>query len=202
MIVTLELDPKSRGLIERHAKAAGEAHGAFVGALATSVVAGAEEVRLLAAQDRLGLRMQHPGSGLAASIMGWMIDEQAPLAAIGVPSNTPAARYAAIHEFGGTILPKSGKALAIPISAEARSVASPRDMEGLTLIPRQGRPPLLVREFLGGGRKKARFEVHWVLVRSVTLPATHWFSEGIRRAARVIGKAFESRLGEYLKKWH
>jgi hypothetical protein len=201
MIVTLELDPKSLALIQAHAKAAGAAQEAFAGALGTSVVAGAEEVRSLAAQGSLGFRMQHPGSGLAASIMGWMIDEAAPLAAIGVPSNAPAARYAAIHEFGGTILPKSGKALAIPISAEAKNYASPRDMEGLTLIPRRGRPPLLVRE-ISGGRKKARFEVHWVLVPSVTLPATHWFSEGVRLAAGVIKKAFESRLREYLRKWH
>jgi len=200
MIVSLELTQKSKAAIARHAGAAGEARKAFLDALGAAVVTGGEEVRESLALGRLGLRMRHPGSGLAASVMGWLIDPESLVGAIGVPSNSPAARYAAIHEFGGTITPKSAKALAVPISAEAREVASPRDMTGLTLMPRKGKPPLLVR-LIGGGRKKERVEVHWVLLPKVEIQATHWLSEGVRRATKAIARAAQSVVNEYVRRW-
>lgn len=81
--------------------------------------------------------------------------------------------YARIQELGGTILPKNGKYLAIPISREAKQVASPRDMPNLVFVQSVKGQPMLVSEQLGKGRKGklGKVVVHWLLRLSVTLPA-------------------------------
>jgi len=202
MIVTLEIDPASRALVSRHAASAPQAEAAFAGALGAAVFDGAESVREDLALGRLGLRPSSGQGGLEESVSGWMIDRAIPLAAVGVPSNAPAARYAAMQEFGGRIVPRTAKALAVPISAEAKGHESPRDMEGLSLMPRRGKPPLLVR-LIGGGRSRARarVEVHWVLVPSVTILGTGWLSSGVRRAVGAMERAFGGRLRAFVKSW-
>lgn len=73
--------------------------------------------------------------------------------------------------YGGTISPKRGRALTIPVSAEAHGKTVKEFESGgsasarLTFIKRTGKTPLLVR-VLGD-----RIEVHYVLVRSVTQAA-------------------------------
>ena len=200
MIVTLEIDAASRERIAAHERAAGAAGEAIGEALLTAAVAGAADVRAQLVRGQLGLTMQRPGSGLAASLMGWMVDDSVPLAALGVPANTPAARYAAIHERGGTITPRTAKALAVPVSAEAKRHTSPRDMADLDFIPRKGRPPLLVRQLKRRG-DVVGMEVHWVLVASVTIRAVHWLTRGVEHAREGMTDAFADRLGEYLDEW-
>lgn len=78
-------------------------------------------------------------------------------------------KYAAIQERGGIIKAKSGRALAIPVHPLAKAKTGPRDFgDTLTLIPRKGRPPLLVKK-VGGAAK--RFEIMYVLKKSVKIPA-------------------------------
>jgi len=189
MIVSLQVPPETRRSIRKTAQFAERLKPALAAGLGAAAYVGAENVREQLSGGQLGLQMQHPGQGLAASLSGWMIDQQKPVAAIGVPGNTPAAAYAAIQEFGGTITPKNAKALAVPISDEAKKHTSPRDMEGLDLIPRKDKPPLLVRQMTRRG-KDVGFEVHWVLVGSVTIAATHWLSRGVAAASGEMGEAF------------
>lgn len=194
MIATLQFTAETRRRIAADQAAADRFGAATVGGLTAGSAVGAEEVRRQLSAGSLGLRMIHPASGLAASVTGWMIDESLHMAAIGVPSNAPAASYASIHEFGGTILPKNGRSLAIPVSDEARKWGGPRQMEAeggvdLDFIPRAGKPPLLVSKMHRRGRH-AGFDLHWVLVSSVTIPARHWLSKGVDNAAPQIGAAF------------
>jgi hypothetical protein len=195
MILTIELSEEARALIERHEKTAQGAGRAMTEALHTAVHVGAQEIRQALYQSGYGLTMRHPGQGgLAWSMEGWMISED--LAALGVPSNTPAARYAAILEFGGTITPKQARALAVPVSEEAKKSAGPRTMAGLQFIPREGKPPLLARVMRGG-----RLQVHWVLLASVTIPGRHWLALSAGNAKGAMERAFEGRLNEYVGEW-
>jgi hypothetical protein len=191
-VVTIELTPDSMAAIRRHAERADAVPAAMSAAMQTACVAGAEDIRMRLVTGELGLTMQNPGSGLAASLTGWMLDDAAPLGAVGVPSNSPAAAYAGIHERGGVITPRSARALAIPLTAEARRYSSPRDMRDLVLIKSPGRNPILAR-VVG-----QTVEPQWVLVPSVTIPARHWLSRGGEAAQGEMAQAFESRLMEVL----
>lgn len=70
--------------------------------------------------------------------------------------------YAAIHEFGGVIKPKSAKFLAIPITAAAKTYAKPRDFpDKLHFIPGSS----------GGILANREGEAQYILRSSVTIPA-------------------------------
>ena len=200
MIVTIEYTEQTRRTIERHGRRIAELPVVLSEALGDGAAAGADEVRRSLVMGESELTMRNPGQGgLASCVFGWMLDPTAPLAAIGVPSNTPAAAYAGIQEHGGTIRPKpGGRALAIPVSDEAEMFDSPIDHEQATgelvLIRRASGPPLLIRPNAGG----ADFELHWVLVPSVEIRATHWLSEGVQAAAGIISDAAQGRINRWL----
>lgn len=196
MIITLEIPASTRRTIQQHKKLSREAPKALSKGLQAAVATGAEQIRESLVRGRLGLTMQHPASGLAASMDGWMV---APLTgAIGVPANSPAAAYARILETGGTIYPRTAKALAVPVSEEAKQYTSPRDMPGLIFIDRkkQGKPPLLVREAGGDA-----IEVMWVLLPSVTIPAFHWLTQGANLAKGPMAEAMQDVMSDYARKW-
>ena len=196
MLVTIDITAEARRKIARDQQLAAQVDGAMAKAMEHTVAVGADEIAVMVKTGEVGLR----SDTAAASLMGWMINPSTPTGAIGVPANTPAAAWARIQEEGGTIYPKRAKALAVPISDEAKGYSSPRDMPDLQLIPRKGKPPLLVRELSKRG-DVIGFELHWVLVPSVTILATHWLSRGAKRAAPEMRDAFRERLGEYLEKW-
>ncbi|HUX00233.1 MAG TPA: hypothetical protein VMY35_04570 [Phycisphaerae bacterium] len=200
--MTLEIPPATQAKIDRGGRAAKQAGAALAAGLEAAAVGGAEEIRELLLRGELGLDMRHPGSGLAASLAGWMIDDSLPLAAVGVPANSPAAAYAGILERGGTITPKSARLLAIPVSEEARRYSSPRDMPDLTLISRKasGKPPLLVRQLSRRGDVRG-FELHWVLVPSVTIEPRRWLSRGAARVTTTMAGSFQDVLDEYAREW-
>lgn len=199
-VVTLDIPAASRRTIERAAGSAERADEAIAKGLETAVVIGADVIAEGLVMGDYGLTMRHPGSGLAASVRGWMIDPAVPLAAVGVPADSPAAAYAGILERGGTIYPRRARALAVPVSEEAKRYTSPRDMPDLTYIPRKGRPPLLVRELKRRGHMTG-FEVHWVLLASVIIPAFHWLTRGVADATRPMGGAMQDVLNEYARRW-
>jgi len=199
MIVTLELTAETAAVIRRHEHRAEELAAVLADGLEGAATMGAESVREDLSMGDLGLTMRHPGQGgLAGSVSGWMIDRSAPLAAIGVPANTPAAAYATIHEFGGEIRPGPGKrALAIPVSDEAKLWGGPREhaaaMGELVLVKRADGPPLLIRPGKGGS-----IELHWVLVPKVTIQATHWLSRGVARAKDTMISTFQGVVDAWI----
>jgi hypothetical protein len=198
MIITLQLDPSVPKAVAASERLAAGFRPAVATGLSQTVVAGAEAVRAGLQTSGYGLTMRHPASGLAASVMGWMIDPSIPMGALGVPANAPAARYATQLNIGGIIRPKSGKALAIPISPEAKRYTSPRDMPNLTLIPRKGKPPLLVEQLSKRG-KQSGFTLHWVLVPFVVTPAFHWFDLAVTDAGPVMAEYLGGFLSDWIK---
>jgi hypothetical protein len=192
-LATIEITPESWAAIERIGRAAAGWMGAVAGALGVACGIGGDQIAEWMQMGELGLRPGNAGQGgLASGVAGWMLSQTEPLGAIGVPGNHPAAAYAGIQETGGTIYPKNAKALAVPVSAEAKLHESPREMDGLVLIKRPGKPPILAR--VTGDK----VETHWVLVASVTLQATHWLSTGVERAAPEMARVMLMELQQFL----
>ncbi len=194
MIVTIEIPAASQRRIDRDVKKAAGLKKAMADAMNAAVAVGADVVVEGLMTGKYGLTMQHPASGLAASTRGWMLDWSGPTGALGVPANSPAAAYADILNRGGTITPTKARALAVPVSEEAKQHSSPRDMADLTMISRPGKPGLLVRLLA----KDAGFELHWVLVASVTIPAFRWLTQGARDATGDMSGTFSDVLGAHL----
>ena len=71
-------------------------------------------------------------------------------------------KYAAIHEFGGTITPKNAQFLAIPVTNEARYAGSPRRFPGQLHAQMAGGGGALIDE---------NGDIQYALKRSVTIPA-------------------------------
>jgi phage gpG-like protein len=89
-------------------------------------------------------------------------------------------RYAAIHEYGGTIRPSRRQFLTIPVHESLRTgagvarFASARDVPGLQYAETSGGQRLLIHEDSG--------EVFYLLRRSMTLPARPYLRPAIRTA--------------------
>jgi hypothetical protein len=196
-LATIEITPESWEAIKRLDNAAERWMAAVASALGIAVGIGGDQVVEWMQMGELGLTPGGAGQGgLSESVQGWMISETEPLGAIGVPGNYPAAVYAGIQEWGGTIVPKPDhRFLAIPISDEARKHDSPREMDGLVLIKRKTKSWLLARPLGNGG-----IEPHWVLRESVELQATHWLSHGVERAAPEMARVMLMELQQFLER--
>lgn len=89
--------------------------------------------------------------------------------------------YGAVQEtgnWGRPIFPVRAKFLLVPLNREARRLYRKANFNirsvGLHLIPRPGKPSLLVRERGRTGGRGWRFEPLFVLKRSVKLPPRPW----------------------------
>jgi len=103
--------------------------------------------------------------------------------------------YARIQEKGGTIVPKQAKALAIPISEDAKKARAlgwgpefPGFVGQLFILRRPGRDALLVRRIREGyvpsgikDRRGQGVEVMYLLTSSVTLPARPYLRPSLWR---------------------
>ena len=201
MIVTMTLPAATKRKIARDEKLAKAMPQTFARGMETAVNLGAEDIVRQLITGELDINIQNPATGLASSVFGWMLDAAAPRGAIGVPGNSPAAAYARIQQEGGDIFPRNAKALSIPISDAAKRVTSPRDMANLTFIPREGKPPLLVEMLAARGARKAQWVIHWVLLRKVTIKATHWLTRGVQAALGVMVAGFRDEVMEDIRKW-
>ncbi len=199
MIVTLEIPSDTREKIAADAVFAGRSRQAALLAMEEALRAGELGVREFLVSGESGLRARGAGTGLAHAVTGWMLDPSLPLGAIGVPSQMPESKFARIQEEGGTIVPKVAGALAVPVFPAARDVASPRDVDGLTLIKRAGKPSLLVKMLGARGFRKAQWQIWYVLVQRVTLPATHWLTRGVEKSVEAMGTAFSAKFFEVVR---
>ena len=198
MFVTLELDPASLETVRRHGRLADRADDVLADSLMAACRAGADQVNAAATSADLGFTPQHGGAGLAGATEAWWLDRSGPVAAVGVPANSPAAAYARMLEEGGTIRPRSARALAIPVSPEAKRYKSPREMPGLFMLKRPGKRPLLC-ESVG---TRGRLIVHWVLAASVTIEARHWLSRGVTGARDEMVAAGQGVLDAWVRRWN
>ena len=89
--------------------------------------------------------------------------------------------YAATHQYGAVITPVGAKALAVPVTAEARHSGGPRRMGGLHIVWPKGRPSWTLRDDTGN--------VQFALVKSVTIPARPflgWNNEMADECAEIV----------------
>lgn len=102
---------------------------------------------------------------------------------------------AKLMQTGGTITPKNAHALAIPVTAEARRYASPRDFPRTLFVLRKkgsGRPGVLAERVSGGA-----VAVHYVLVKSVTVPARPYLGltpEAVDSIRAAVGLAYSTAI--------
>lgn len=102
------------------------------------------------------------------------------------------AAGANVHQYGATIRPKSAKALAIPLTIEAKRIGSPKQNH----FPR----PLFVYR-PGPGRnaflaerkgKRAKLVLQYVLLKQVTIPARKYLGfsrQTLSRMGRIVAEA-------------
>lgn len=125
---------------------------------------------------------------LARSIHAEIVKSSPKYVEIAIGTNL---EYASIQEFGGVVKPKQTKFLAIPVSDVARQYVSPRNfpME-LTFIPGPGGGVLVEGE-----------TIHYVLRRSVTIPAHPYLrpsmAENEDRAVSNVGQALKAQMDRY-----
>lgn len=98
--------------------------------------------------------------------------------------------YAAIHEFGGTITPKSATYLAVPMSDTARATGSPRGMPGLRFVPTAS----------GGVLMDRAGTAHYALVKSVTIPARPYLRPALDEHGGKAIEAIEETLRGFIEK--
>ena len=96
------------------------------------------------------------------------------------------AEYARIHEFGGTIVPRTAKALAIPLTKAARGVA-PREFAGKLHI-----------QWRTGAESGALVDesgtAQYALVRQATIPARPYMRPAVDEHKREIGDVFGANV--------
>jgi len=114
-------------------------------------------------------------------------------------------RYAAIHEYGGTIRPKRGKYLAIPVgpaltSSGVARYASPRDVPGLTFAQsRKGQPMLVQAQKAGRGKTgRAAGTVMFLLRRQVTIRARPFMGPAMKKTAEALAERLPKVLVEVI----
>lgn len=114
---------------------------------------------------------------LMASITGTATAKE-----IVIGTNHPGA---ALHNFGGTVKPKNGKYLAIPLTAQAKAAKSPRRMLG------NARMPVFARSVNGV------LVGHFLLVKQVKVPQREFMGLS-DQALSAIGSAI---VADAVKKW-
>lgn len=136
-------------------------------------------------------RMHRRNSYLYRSIIGTVDGEWPVLTSrLVAGGGDKEVRYAAIQEYGGTVFPKKGKFLAIPVgpaltdSGRAK-YASPRMVPNLRFVSiLGGAKGLLVQTT---GKRNARSTIWFVLVRKVTIREKRYMRDPWDRYVATIG---------------
>jgi phage gpG-like protein len=103
--------------------------------------------------------------------------------------------YAAIHEFGGTIVPVKAKFLAIPLGDVEKNVGSPSNWPGeLHFVP------VLGPGNAGGYLMDAQGNLHYRLVKKVTIAAKPWMAPAVTEHLPEIQTLFETIVLQEIQK--
>jgi hypothetical protein len=114
---------------------------------------------------------------------------------IHVWSDSP---YAIIHEDGGEIRPRKARALAIPLTPEAKAAGSPRNFPGKLFRPNKrgkGKVKSNVLVVKGGPRGGAGgVTKHYALVTRVRLRPRHYITKAAEKAAPKLKELFTQEV--------
>ena len=139
------------------------------------------------------LTTQHGGSGqLARSFLpATYIKQEGDRVSAGALSDLP---YAAIQNRGGVITPKTAKALAVPISAKAKTMWPrdwPRDALAFVKSKKTGVPLLIDAK-----AETKRPIVHYVLKRSQEIEPKRYLERSAKEITPKLRELFRDTLGE------
>jgi hypothetical protein len=132
---------------------------------------------------------------LVKSIFSDMVDDLTGI--IGVDAASPSAKYAKRLEEGGEIR-SHGKMMAVPISPQAKAHSyngGPRTFNRpLKLIPRPGKPPLLVEIPMtkGGPSNRKAWIIHYVLTPRIIIAQHSYLARTTREMLPRIKTIFEA----------
>lgn len=105
-------------------------------------------------------------------------------------------KYARIHELGGTITPKHGRFLAIPLPPvlNSRGIAKsrPRD-QALTFVPIHGGAAGLLVKPTGRGKRRA-FVAFWYLTPRVRIPARPYLKPSMLEMAERVPTQLQAAI--------
>jgi hypothetical protein len=101
--------------------------------------------------------------------------------------NSELLKIAYVHEFGATIVPKTAKNLAIPLTPAMRG-KSPRDIDD-TWIYDNGENRFIVRD-----KGKKGFEFLFLLLPKVTIPERSFIRAGYDNGKNLLAKACENAV--------
>ena len=105
--------------------------------------------------------------------------------------------YAATHQYGAVITPKNARALAIPITPQAKRSGGPRSMNLKLVWPKGRSSGYLVEERAGKGRFRARTNIHFILTSKAVIPARPflgWNAEMADDASALVGDYVMGKL--------
>lgn len=170
-------------------------------AVGTATAVAADAVR--EAKENLSGRVLRVGTGrLRSSTQGTTEagpDRVTAIARVG-GGGVGEVPYAAIHEHGGTIYPKRGRFLAIPMGPALKGGKNggagmwPRDIPDLTFVPIKGGAQGMLVKRMGKG-KSASWVPWFHLVRSVRMPRRPYLRPAAEKAAATI----PTRIAEQLR---
>jgi len=111
-------------------------------------------------------------------------------------SDKPQAR---ILDQGGTIRPKTAKALAIPITPHAKNLW-PREwpQEKLSLVVNKKTGKALLAETVGEG-KSAKLIYHYVLLKKAEITGRHYLDEARKKAVPIVSKIMADAIEKAAK---
>lgn len=160
--------------------------------------AGARMAAHIIATKLSGDPLKRRTGSLARSVVGGAIMRgNLPTIRVGI-FRGPSLAYAAMQEYGGTILPKNAKALALPVNdaltpAGVARYPSPRNYPSpLRFVPWKGAKAigaLYDADQLRRAKQNwAAVRPLWILMSSVDMPGKHYLMLGMREALPLIAK--------------
>ena len=155
----------------------------------------AERQAALNATTRLNVRTGRLRASIRSRILGKGKNVAVSVSA-GGGRGSKEVKYARIQEEGGTVVPRNGQWLSIPVgdnltAAGVARIPSPRMVSGLYFVP--GRSGNLLA-FAPGGR------LMFVLVKSVRITAKHYLRDGVKAAARSVPTEVNAAVRRVLEK--
>ena len=147
------------------------------------------------AGERLNVRSGFLRRSIAFRVEGDAAAPELIVSAGGGRGNRGELRYAAIQEYGGTVVPKKGQWLAIPVGpaltpAGVARFATARDVPDLRFIRLPGGGAILAKVKPGKKGQPSQLTVYFDLRRSVTLRGRYYMLQGVKPAF----DAFQPRL--------
>lgn len=176
----VEISSNAATILRRFAHLPLEVRGAVRKGLARALLLIEDRVR-----SNTRIRPRHGASGLLGRLTSH-VKVGGPLGIDGVIGfrKTAGFPYEYAQEFGAHA--RKGRAMAIPITAEARRAGSPRKMEGLF---RPKGTNVLVRT-ITRGQRELRSELHWVLVAAI--PPRLRFRETVLSSLGLVSREVEA----------